>query len=224
MKRLTTFTTLVARLILMTLATGGLETTSAERVAMYEQANQKSAAMDEKIESIEAIVTATRTAMTDPNCGIPAVQKFADTLATAQSELARLAPIKQKTGHVLQALEQQLAEVRDGSEVGLSDEVQFLGDALKTGGAAVPGPAGLYMTIGGSVITGVGTLITGLKKGKKQGQAKEWTHTAEIVKSLDKVIAKGLISDMEDFADTMDKKQSPTTQAIVNQIQGKSAA
>ena len=79
------------------------------------------------------------------------------------------------------------------------------------------------MTIGGSLITGAGTLLAGLKKGKRDGQAEERAHTAEIVRGLDKAVDAGLIKDMERFGEIMDRKQSITTKAIVDRIQGKAA-
>ena len=106
-------------------------------------------------------------------------------------------------GHaVLRDLDVRLAEVQAAGSVDLTDELDFLGGALATGGAAIPGPAGLSMTIGGSILTGVGTLIAGRKSGKKQGQA----------------------VDMEKLGPIMDRKQSVATKAIVDLIQGKAAA
>jgi len=60
--KISTLSTLIASLILMTLATGCLETTSTQRIAMYEQAvtqiNQASAKIDARFQDVNDLVTA----------------------------------------------------------------------------------------------------------------------------------------------------------------------
>jgi hypothetical protein len=69
--KISTLSTLIACLILMTLATGCQGPDRTARVAMYERAlskaNETSAALDDKLDHLEAIVTDTREALADPN-------------------------------------------------------------------------------------------------------------------------------------------------------------
>ena len=213
--------TLIASLILMTLATGCLPGTSAERVAVVEQAitqaNQTSAALGDKLESIEAVIAATRTALEDPNTGLPAARKMADTLAAAQVELARLKPIKAKADEVGHALAARLAEIQAAGPIDWADEITLAGEALTATGGAVGGTPGLALTL-------VGGLAGGLKKAHKAQakQAQAETALTQTVKGIDKAIKAGAIQ-IDKFALAMDSKQSHATKDLVDQIQGEAA-
>ena len=227
--------TLIASLILMTLATGCLPGTSAERVAVVEQAlskaNETSAALDDKLDHLAAIVTDTREALADPNLGAPAAQRIADTLARAQVTIAELAPIKKKADSVLQGLEARLAEAQAEGPIDWAAELSLAGDALTATGGAVGGTPGLVLTLAGSLAGALGGLAGGIKKAKqaqaRQVQAeteKQQVQTAltQTVKGIDKAAKAGAIQ-MDKFSEAMNAKQSHATKDLVDQIQGEAA-
>ena len=227
--------TLIASLILMTLATGCLPGTSAERVAVVEQAlskaNETSAALDDKLDHLAAIVTDTREALADPNLGAPAAQRIADTLARAQVTIAELAPIKKKADSVLQGLEARLAEAQAEGPIDWAAELSIAGEALTATGGAVGGTPGLALTLAGSLAGALGGLARGRKKTKhaeierdqaKTDQQQVQAALRQTVKGIDKARRAGAIQ-MEKFAPAMDAKQSHATKDLVDQIQREAA-
>jgi len=226
--RFSTISTLIACLILMTLA-AGCGTDSAQRVALLEQAvgqaSVASASLDQKVEAIELIVTATREAMADPNLGLIAANEFSETLGSALDALNEIGPIKAKTDAVLQGLEVRLAEVRAEGPIDLSDEIALVAGGLAATSGAVGGKAGVYMALAASILGTIGGLIPGARiaKAAKAKQTTAEIAVVQIVRGVDKALASGAVG-AGPFLEVVGKKQTEATRALVDRAQGKSAA
>ena len=119
----------------------------------------------------------------------------------------------------------RISEVRAEGPVDLADEIALAAAALTAGSGVVGGNAGLYMAMAASFLGTIGGLIPGARAAKRARakQATAETALTQVVKGVDKALAASA-ANAEEFLDILGKKQTEATEALVDRIQGKTAA
>ncbi|MDI6447872.1 hypothetical protein [Anaerobaca lacustris] len=194
----------------------GCGTNTTDRLAVYDQAVARleatSAAIDERLASIDAFLGQAKTALADPNLGDAATE----ILTGIEAALARRDDAIEAKGRVDAALAQiraQIEALKASGSLDVADEISLIGSGLAAAGQSAGGKTGAWLGLVGGLIAGA----AGVLKGSRS--AADARHVTErIISSIDTLLASPIVTDVAGAKKILQKDQGTAIAATVNRI------